>query len=77
MFSNQSSGGHLPHWEEVVVEEAVVEEVEVEVGEVEDHQADQTQPSNQWCKLRTSEQWGRYPKTSLEIERKPMTSLKK
>jgi len=51
MFSNQFSGEHLPYQEE-----AVVEEVEVEVGEVEDHQVDQIRPSNQWRKLRTSEQ---------------------
>jgi hypothetical protein len=44
MFSNQSSGEPLPHWEEVVAEV----EVEVEVGEmVEDHLVDQIQPSSQ------------------------------
>jgi hypothetical protein len=55
----------------------VVAEVEEEVGAVEDCQEDPIQPFNQWHKLWMSEQWGKYPRTSLGIERKPMTSSKK
>jgi hypothetical protein len=77
MFSNQSSGERLPHLEEVVAEEEAVAEVEVEVGVVEDTRANLIRPSNQWRKPLMSEQWGKYPRTSSGIERRPMISLRK
>jgi hypothetical protein len=77
MFSSQSSGERLPCREGVVAEAEAVAEVEVEVEEVEDLLAAQTQPSNRWRQPLMSVPWGRNPKTSMGIERRPTILLKK